>query len=219
MPTSTAGRLTPNAARNSSGFTLIELMVTMTIVGVIFAVAAVGLRTAFDVNLKNAARQLSATLRYLHNKSVTDHVYFRIVYDFEKRSYGAEESADPFVISRTEEPAAPPAPEGEGTGEAAEGEEAAPKSAFTPSESKLLKNITLPSGVFFKDIQVAYLSEKKESGQAYTYFFPDGFSTETVIHLRDEDDQDHYSVQISPLTGRVKVEGGYLEAEAPREQP
>jgi len=189
-----------------NGFTLIELMVTMAIVGVIFTIAMTGLRSAFSVNIKSAAGKMAATLRYLSNKAVTDHMYLRMVYDLQENTYHVEESADPLVISPEEDSS-----ESKKEGESKDGEKKS-ESGFTPSESKLLESVKLPSGVAFKDVTVSYLSGKREQGKAYTYFFPDGFATPTVINLKDEDDQEHYSIEVMPMSGRVKVIGDYKES-------
>lgn len=199
-------------------------MVTMAIVGVIFALSVTGLRSAFNVNLKSTAGKMAATLRYLSNKAVTDHMYLRIVYDLEENSYHVEETADPFVISpeeeesqfkeeaeeKGEEEAHSEGEEG-GEGEEAkkEGQEA---TGFTPSESKLLRPVKLPSGVAFKDVTVSYLEGKREQGKVSGYFFPDGFAIPTLINLKDDDDEEHYSVEVFPLSGRVKVIGDYKES-------
>jgi prepilin-type N-terminal cleavage/methylation domain-containing protein len=200
--------------KKNKGITLIELLVAMAIVGAIFAAAATGLRSALGVNLKSSASRLASTLRYLSNKAVTDHMYLRVVFDLEGQSYHVEESQDPFVISPEEELAEEKeekkeeeAPEGE------EGEEAPKEAAgFAPSESRLLKPSKLPSDVFFKDVYISYLNQKKENGKAYTYFFPDGFATATLINLRDDDDEEHFAVEVLPLSGQVKVFGEYRES-------
>lgn len=188
-------------------------MVAMTIVGLIFAVAATGLRSAFNVNLKSSAARLASTLRYLSNKAVTDHQYLRMVIDLDGQSYRVEESADPFVISPEEEEDKnePAAKKEEGEKEGGE-EETGANPAFTQSESKLLKPTKLPSDTFFKDVFISYLHRKKENGQAFIYFFPDGYATATVINLKDEEDEEHFSIELLPLSGQVKVEGEYKES-------
>lgn len=204
MPTLIPGRLVLAKERNNKGLTLIELMVAMTIVGLMFALAASGLKSVFNVNLKSASSKLASTLRYLSNKAVTDHVYLRIVYDLEQQSYSVEESSEPFVID----------PDESDKGEKdSDGEETRETEAFSQAESRLLQPTKLSSGVFFKDVSVSFLNGKTEHGKAYTYFFPDGYATATVINLRDEDDEEHYAVELSPLSGRVKVEAEYRELE------
>lgn len=206
-PILTLGKSAPPEKKGRNGITLIELMVAMAIVGVIFAVAATGLRSVFNVNLKSTAARLASTLRYLSNKAVTDHLYLRMVFDLDDQAYHVEESSDPFVISPEEEGSENKKEEEENK---KEGEVAKP--AFTPSESKLLKVTKLPSDVFFKDVSVSYLNRKIEKGQAVAYFFPDGYATGTVINLKNEEDEDHYSIELFPLSGQVKVEGEYKES-------
>ena len=180
--------------------TLIEIMVTMTIVGLIFAAAAAGLRSAFNVNLKNTSAHLASTMRYLSSKAVTDHVYLRVVFDLDDRSYKIEGSNEPQVVDPEE---------GKGQG-GSEGKE--DKSNFTALESKLLLPVKLPSDVFFKDVSVSYLKQKREKGQVAVYFFPNGFATPALINFRDEKDEDHFSIELFPLSGRVKVQSEYRES-------
>lgn len=223
MPTLIRGRSAsrkPNRlVRSPAGFTLIELMVTMAIVGVIFALSLTGLRSAFNVNLKSTAGKMASTLRYLSNKAVTDHMYFRMAYDISGNSYQIEESTDPFVISIEEEEsefkeAAEDKEEEEGLSLTEDEEKKKQKgtAGFAASESSLLKSVKLPSGVLFKDVTVSYLLGKKAEGKVYTYFFPDGYATPTLINLKNDDDDEHYALELFPLSGRVKVIGDYKES-------
>jgi len=200
--------------------TLMEIMVAMAIVGVIFAVAAVGLRSAFNVNLKSTAGKMAATLRYLSNKAVTEHRYIRVIFDMKAQTYTVEECTEPVVVSVEDEenqaeidkktkdnpePAAEPGDDGK------EEEKQTADSSCVPSESSLLKPVKLPSDVFFKDIRVSYLQFRKEEGKATTYFFPDGYATPTLINLKNEDDDDHFSVEVEALSGKVKLTSDYQE--------
>ena len=205
MRISTLGK---SASRRSpSGITLIELLVALEIVGAIFAVAATGLRQAFDAGLKNSSRRLGSLSRYLRTKAVTEHKYVRLVLDLSKSEYRVEESSTPFVIAPGgEEPPAKEEPQ-------EEGEVTAPAEEFQEAEGLLVKPTRLESGAFFKDLTVSYLPEKLMEGEGMVYFFPDGYATPAVINLRDEDDEDHYSVEIFPMTGKVRIEGGYRELE------
>lgn len=207
-----------------SGLTLIEILVAMAIIGLIVGVSVTALRSVFSVNMKRTAGQLAATLRYLSNKAVTDHRYIRVIYDLQAQSYRIEECTEPILVSIEDEEkeaidAEKQAEEGGdlvAEGEEGEGKEGEAKSTKTsscvPSDSRLLKPVKLPSGVLFKDVVVSYLSGKREAGKAYTYFFPDGYATPTVVNFKDEDDEDHYSVELEALSGKVKVASEYRES-------
>jgi len=179
--------------------TLIELMVSMTIIGIMFAVAAVSYSSLSELNMKSAAAKLSSTSRYLRNKAVTKKAVLRLVYNLEDSTYLAEWTKEGFVISRNEEE--PVLEEGE----------APPETPFMEEEEFLLKPVKLPRGTFFKDIWMPVMQEKRESGKAYTYFFPNGFVTKTIIHFRDEEDETQYSLLLHPYSGRTEIFSGYWE--------
>lgn len=199
----------------------------MAIVGLIIGVSATGLRSVFNVNMKGAAGKLAATLRYLSNKAVTDHRYIRVIYDLEGQTYSVEECTEPIVISIEDEEAkakedekekeVPPPAEGEevvegGSEEAGEeGEAKKTPESCAPSDSALLKPIKLPGGVLFKDVSLSYLKGRKEQGLATTYFFPDGYATPTLINFKDEDDENHYWIELEALSGKVRVGNEYKE--------
>ena len=193
--------------------TLIELMVGMAIVGIILAVVVGGMRSLLDSEMKEASAKMASTIRFLYNKAATERLYLRIVFDLEEESYHVEASAEPFLVTRmTEEDMAERRKRVEAAeqGEAPE-EDAAPPNPFSPQESYLLERVRLPDGIFFKDIQTSYQAEKVEGGEAYIYFFPNGFATPAVINLTDEDDEVHYSLEVLPLSGRVRIESNYGE--------
>jgi len=207
------------------GMTLIELLVGMAIVGVILAIVVGGLRDMTDAEMKTASSRLASTIRYLYNKSATERLYLRMVYDFEGHSYQVEATTEPFMISSSDllEEDKQPAEEEEGEErdpweereERAEKAKSGEQEAFSEVESYLLKKVSLGDNIFFKDVHVSYAKEKIEEGKAYTYFLPNGFATPTVINLRDADDESHFSLRIMPLSGRVAIENRYRELNEP----
>lgn len=223
MQISTLGKLeatSGNSLKNQKGFTLIELMVAMAIVGLIFAAAASGLRSVFNMGMKSDAGHLAAIIRALSNKAVTDHTYLRLVYDIDGYRYSVEESEEPFLVMMEDASAATKnfLDKNKKSAQKKDAEETEPsekeeknEETFAVLDSGPFKAATLSSGVYFKDIETSYSGIKIENGKAYTYFFPDGFATQTMIHLRDEDDEDHYSIEVSPVSGRVKTESAYRE--------
>lgn len=168
----------------------------------------------FQLNLKSTASQLASRLRYLYNKAATERRTLRLVYDLEENKYWVEAATGEFLIPSAEEEALQ---ESEAPSEnPTEGEEEAPTTAaegFIAEESFLLEPTTLDDGVFFKNVFVSYREGAISSGKIYTYFFPNGFATQTIINLRDEEDETHYSLKLLPLSGRVKIEGRYVEPE------
>lgn len=227
MPTFAVRKLGWRRIRpNEQGLTLIELMVAITIIAVMFMVAASGLRQLFDVNLKKSASEMAAMLRYLSAKAVTENLYLRVVYDLDNKEYWVEESHERFLIvkenpkekvSKKDQAAKKDedkdkdkesSKESDGTEEE--------KPAFNVSQSVLLKKRHLPGEVRFKDVYADYLGHKEETGQVHTYFFPDGNSTGTIVHLQEgENEEDVFSVELTPVSGRVRISREYVEPEHP----
>ncbi|MBI2981747.1 MAG: prepilin-type N-terminal cleavage/methylation domain-containing protein [Deltaproteobacteria bacterium] len=204
MRTSTPGKLA--FQKKNSGITLIELLVALAIVGVIVALAGSALRSALNTELKANSRELASLIRYVRSKAITEHKYLRVALDFGESTYWVEVSADPFVIS-------PEGGEKKGSNEEiAQGEE--PQKSFEEIEDDLLlKRRALGNSVFFKDVAVGYLPQKKSEGLIYLYFFPDGYATEAMINLRDEEDEEHFSVEVMSLSGTVTIAGEQRDLE------
>lgn len=206
------GRRESSRVQSSLGLTLIELIVGMAVVGIILSLAVAGIRNFTDAAMKETASRLSSTIRYLYNKSATERLYLRIAYDFEASSYQVESSGEPFVIEKIDEDVDDIGEEDEESpGDDSEEEGKSPEGGFSAEESYLLKQVKLSENIYFKDVQVSYVEGKIEEGVAYTYFFPNGFATPTVINLRDEDDEVYYSLELMPLSGRVRIKSSYAE--------
>lgn len=204
-------------SQSEKGFTLIELLVVIAIIAIVLGAAATGLKQLLNMNLKQASSHLGATLRYLSNKAVTEHRFYRIVLNLDGQEYYVEESEKPFTVSMTDNAEKNADKIKKNKKESAEeGEEVSEEDKESSSTqevtSKLLKRSKLPSGVYFKDVFVAYQQNKIEKGLAYAYFFPDGFSTPTMINLRNEKDSKQFSIELKAMTGQTSVEGHYREA-------
>lgn len=78
--------------------------------------------------------------------------------------------------------------------------EEAKESNFKRDE-KALKNIKkLPEGFKFKSISYGGRKEVK-NGIAYLYFFPQGFTEESLVQIGHEENNLHWSILVNPLTG------------------
>ena len=68
----------------------------------------------------------------------------------------------------------------------------------------------LPREVRFQDVVTSHQGMATQ-GRAFTQVFPSGIATRTTIHL-EERDHAHYTLTVNPITGRVTVVDGYVEA-------
>jgi prepilin-type N-terminal cleavage/methylation domain-containing protein len=220
--------------RTDGGFTLLEIVVSLAVVGLLFGVVISRMDTMFDWEMKATSNRLASTIRYLYNKAASEGLYVRLVIDLDEQTYWVEATSDPFTLATGEEAekakrqeeeqqakgTAPAALEAPALPEARAGKAAiAPlvepepikphEPTFSPVESALLKPTKLPDSVFFKDVQVEHRATPAEGGKESIYFFPNGLMEHAVVNLRDEADETHYSLETNPVSGRVTIENDY----------
>lgn len=167
-----------------SGFTLLELLVVILIIGMFAAFAAVRMDAMVSGgDLRLASRLIIGEIRALRGKAAHTHQAQQLAFDIEKQLFY------PVLASR---------------------EEAKTALGETEKENKTVDSMKkLPDGVFIED--VAILSKGKiQEGVARLLFFPDGSIERSLIHLRNEKNE-VYTLEINPLTGAVKIYDRYIE--------
>src|SRR5437899_3098874 len=87
------------------GFSLIEIMVVMTILAMMMGASVYGFRAITKSELRSSASKLAGAIRYCFDRSVTTGSYYRIVLDFDGNKYWAERSDDRMYLSRGKEEA------------------------------------------------------------------------------------------------------------------
>jgi len=191
---------------NRSGFTLIEILITLAIIGMIVGLSMGQIGKILSLDMKKTAKRLGSTIRYLYHKSATESLTLRLVFDIDESSYWVEGTSGPFALVREED-------EEEEDEEEEDADAAERVPIFTRQESRLLKPIQLPSGVYFKDIYAEHQIDRISEGRAYIYFFPQGYVERSVINLRDKEDEKHFSIEVNPISGSVKILKEYKEPE------
>lgn len=200
---------------NVSGITLLEILAALALVGVVVGLGAGQMSKMTGRNMRLEARKLASNIRYLYVKSATDNRAMRLVFDFEARKYWGEETSDLFALkSRREMADDAEADRDEKTSATEEETGTKPQQAeFSISASKFLKEQELPRGIYFKEIYAEHQLEAATEGKAYIHFFPQGYVERSIINLRDKEDELHYSLEVNPINGMVKIGNTYKEIE------
>jgi general secretion pathway protein H len=225
--------VTRTAVQDARGFTLIEVMIAMTLVALMVTASVVGLRSLAKSDLRSTASRMAGSIRYLFDRASTTGRVHRLVLDFETGRYWAEVSDDAFVFAPGKETDESRRKEAEKVAKEEEVKrEAAEKEAFfgssipskylpkpfIPKRAKfnafkemVVKPITLKKDVALADIYSPRLLKPLDVGRGYLYFFPMGMTEAAVIHLSDKKRQSFYTLIVHPLTGRVSVKNSLVE--------
>jgi len=201
-------------SKRQHGMTLIEIMVTLGVIALIMGITISQLGGTFDAHAREATERLASTIRYLYNKAASENLTMRLVFDFEKRTYNVEATADRFLIEKGDPRDKQKRKSEKSTEKAAEGEITPIQKAeasFGAVDSYLLKPVELPGGVFIKDIYTEHDQGPVTSGTAYIYIFPSGYVEHAIINFRNEEDSEQRSLEINPMTGNSRRYDEYRE--------
>ena len=202
------------------GFTLIEVLLVVTIGAVLAGLAIRGLRSLRKADLREASAQMSGAMRYLFDRASTTGKIHRIVIDMETGTYWAEVSDDRFYIPREEtveqlreredkeaeededeakkrERAAKEAESGKGSGSSSsfdlsklEVADFRPKRARFASFKDLALKPVKLKKVKVRSVYTPRVTDPLTGGRAYVYFFPLGQTEPAIITLSDVDSDD-----------------------------
>src|SRR5215213_1796805 len=89
--------------RPTAGFTLLEMLVVLALVGLAATLAVGAVRRLANSDLRGGATKLAGAIRYLFDRASTTGKVHRLVFDFEEGKYWAEVSDDRFFIPRERE--------------------------------------------------------------------------------------------------------------------
>jgi len=218
--------------RAHSGFTLIEILVVLAIVGILAGMSIRGLRSLARSDLRASVTHMAGAIRYLFDRASTTGRYHRLVIDLETGRYWAEVSDDMFYLPRDPETessakklAALEADLDEKQARQKEMAQAAgdvdmskvlpmdfraKKARFGAFKESNLKPVTLKNTAIM-DVFTPRVADPVTKGRAYIYFFPLGQTEPAIIHLSDPTQQTIYSLVVHPITGRVRIYNSYIE--------
>ena len=84
--------------KGKKGFTLIEVMIVLVIVGVIAFLGMNSLRGTFRSKSRELSWRMASTVKYLYNQAIMENKTVRLVFDIDNNNYWAESTTDKFLI-------------------------------------------------------------------------------------------------------------------------
>jgi prepilin-type N-terminal cleavage/methylation domain-containing protein len=188
--------------RAQDGFTLLELMIVITLIVLITGVFATSIGGGFGVHIRNSGRSLAAELEYVSQRAVTTGRAQRFVIDLDQQLFRVEM-----------EP--PPPPEADASlPEHAEGLSLAPpilNREFVPIDSQLGEWRALDDSDDVRIAAVRLGDEVKKDGAVAIGFSSDGASDPAQIWLLDDAGYAVH-VRLIAFTGEVRIEEPELVA-------
>ena len=209
------------------GLTLAEIVVVITILGLIAAVGAPIVNNIFAIQQKAAIKEIAQTYVWLGEEAQLRNVSFRLALNLDRNTWKIE-VGDPnsLIFSNPEE-----AKEYEEAVKAKMRrftqrriEEEGIEVEETPSQFDALDDESfttekeLPPGLFFSFVYTPQYGEDgltpndelpddpKEERIAYSHIFPDGSAEHTIIQIVEEGDEDYpISLIVEPISGKVQV--------------
>jgi prepilin-type N-terminal cleavage/methylation domain-containing protein len=195
--------------RDSRGFTLIEMLIVVLLIVLISALVIPGVSNYFQVSMNSAVRDIASAVKEASNSTMLTGRVYRIVYDLKKNEYWAE-SGPPNVVLDTQ--ASKEKAERRKRFSRPADENTAPSSDFSIDKTITRKKVSLPRGVEFEEVLNQQQKEPVKEGSAYTHFFPQGLTEQTIVHLKDSSGH-KASLVIAPLAGKTDVYDHYVTME------
>lgn len=213
------------------GVTLIELMITMAIIGAAMGMAMLSASVADSSRLKRSSVMIAGAIRiaYGHANAISKPV--RLVFDFDQRLISLEEANADLRLARNDATGGA-APVTELEKKALEEAEQilkgprAPRPAFKPTRAfgfnpdKDKTGKELERNIRFLQVETGHQDEAVTQGRAYLYFWPGGQTERAAIQLRisgSDDNQDAMTLLVSPLTGKATFKKGKVSMPRPRD--
>src|SRR6478736_198425 len=88
------------------GFSLVEILVVVAIIGLMLGGAVYGLNAVSKSELRSSASKLAGAIRYCFDRSITTGQYYRLVLDLDGNKYWAERSDERMYLTRNKESSA-----------------------------------------------------------------------------------------------------------------
>lgn len=202
--------------QNQKGFTLIEIMVVLVIITAIVTMVLPKIGNQNN-QLKEVIRRFTVLSREIRHRARLENATFRLVIDMkdgwesgqDHHQYWVEKTFSQVRLSGNKKDEAREEIDEEGQPIDPDG--------FVTDESIMKSASTLPSPLWFEDVEVNGNDHPIKEGKAYIYFFPEGLVQEAAVHFRMSD-KAQWTLFINPLTGKSDIITQRLELKDIRDQ-
>lgn len=199
--------------RIANGFTLIELVLVITIIGLALGLVSVRFGGLDSWKEQTALRKLSETLVLLNNQAVMDQAFYRLEFDLDNNSYRVGVMRPESMVSSAGCGANLPPLELELAALLSPSVGAGSTMIPPPSIPSLAKPTALPPSMAIIDVVTPrgkHTRDDNEEQRPYLLFSPRGFSEFGVIHFGNSRKL-KTTILSNPWTGLAEIFQGYKE--------
>ncbi|MCP4682516.1 MAG: prepilin-type N-terminal cleavage/methylation domain-containing protein [Desulfobacterales bacterium] len=164
------------------GFTLLELLVVLMIIGVMSTLVGIRVGAFGGMNLRTVSKNISASLRYARSQAAAEKVYYAALFDFDNNRFSITSGQGAFISE-------------EGSGEDEEDYSGDDEISGTAS-----KVYFLPEGIMFE--RAIWDEEEYDAGIFRVIFFPSGGSSGGDIIITNLKES-QYLISVDFITGSV----------------
>lgn len=193
------------ASRIQSGFTLIELVVSMLILAILTAVGVPSLRIFYEYSeMQRVTADFAGTLRYAQQRAIQERVSTRVVIDVDKNTFWVpveeKEKRRHYVTRRKHRSA-----------------------SSRRSSNRRIKKVnevneifsSLPKGFTFEFVYKVAQDKEIKRNEAEINFYPDGSADQTFVTIlwlaNKKEEEKRLFLKISPATGFISSMEGRTE--------
>jgi general secretion pathway protein H len=204
--------------RQPRGFTLIEVLIVVAVIGVMALAAAPAVNSFTGANARASASEIAGAFRYLFDTAALRHQTCRLVLDMDAREWWAECTATT-PGQRRNQPVMDKAGVAEdderelarGFSDEADAEKRKflARARFAEFKDRQVQKRKLKGSAAFEKIWTPRSRDPQVKGKAYVYFYPQGQADRAQIPVADGGNA--YTVVTQPLTGRARVVTGIPE--------
>ena len=204
--------------RQPRGFTLIEVLIVVAVIGVMALAAAPAVNSFTGANARASASEIAGAFRYMFDTAALRHQTCRLVLDMDAREWWAECTATTPGRRRNQ-----PVMDKSGVAEDDERELARgfsdeadaekrkflARARFAEFKDRQVQKRKLKGSAAFEKIWTPRSRDPQVKGKAYVYFYPQGQADRAQIPVSEGSNA--YTVVTQPLTGRARVVTGIPE--------
>ena len=206
------------ARGQARGFTLIEVLIVVSVIAVMAFAAAPAVNSFTGANARASASEIAGAYRYLFDTAALRHQTCRMVLDLDSREWWAECTAAAPGGRRTQ-----PVMGKDGVAEDdeaslarsfsdepdAEKRKFLARARFAEFKDQQVKRRKLRGGATFEKVWTPRQRDPQQKGKAYVYLYPQGVADKAQIPVADGSSV--YTVVTQPFTGRARVVSGIPE--------